>query len=134
MTVTSSKETLILSVFIIFFTVFIIKVKTLPNVHHHLHKFFIVDLTISIQICLSYHLFNLFVCKLLPQIYHHVPQLTGRDVAILVLIKHLESFFKLLLCIKYLHFLGHEVQELGELNGSIAICIHLVDHVLQFFL
>jgi hypothetical protein len=31
----------------------------------------------------------------------------------------------------YLHFAGHEVKKLGEVDGSIAVSIDFVNHVLE---
>jgi hypothetical protein len=39
---------------------------------------------------------------------------------------------KFLFIVSTLHFLGHHLQELIKLNGSIAILVHFVYHVSQF--
>lgn len=36
--------------------------------------------------------------------------------------------------VSHLHLAGHEVQELREVDGAVAISINLVDHVLQLCL
>ena len=32
---------------------------------------------------------------------------------------------------EYLHLAGHKVEKLWEINGSITICIHFINHILQ---
>eukprot|EP00268_Persea_americana_P068219 TRINITY_DN9472_c1_g1_i3.p1 TRINITY_DN9472_c1_g1~~TRINITY_DN9472_c1_g1_i3.p1 ORF type:complete len:116 (-),score=11.91 TRINITY_DN9472_c1_g1_i3:218-565(-) len=103
------------------------------NGHHDPNKLLIVDLAIAIHVSLSYHLFHLFVCQFLTEVDHHMPQLTGRDVSILILVKYFKGLFELLLCISFLHFSCHEIQELCELNSPIPIHIHFANHVMQFF-
>ena len=38
---------------------------------------FVVDLAVPVDVGLSYHLINLFVCQLLPEIGHHVTKLSS---------------------------------------------------------
>jgi hypothetical protein len=51
---------------------------------------FIVDLTVSVNVCLPDHLVHLFIGQLLAQVGHHVTQLGRRDETVAVLKKHKE--------------------------------------------
>jgi hypothetical protein len=75
---------------------------------HHLNELLIVDLAISIDICLADHFINLdmsespqsldlVIRELLSKICHHVSELGGADKAITILIENTESFPNLLL-------------------------------------
>lgn len=46
---------------------------------------FIVDLSISINVCFSDHLINLFISQLLPEVCHHMAQLSSTDVSVTIL-------------------------------------------------
>ena len=46
-------------------------------------------------------------------------------------IKDSESFSDFLLSVGILHLPGHHGEELREVNGPVAIRIHLVDHILE---
>jgi hypothetical protein len=94
--------------------------------HHDLNKFLVVDLAITIDISLTDHLVNFLVGQLLPK-------LSSRDETVLVLVKDTEGLLQFLLGIS-VHLPCHEVQELREINGPVAISINLVDHVLHLCL
>lgn len=72
--------------------------------HHHPHEFFVVDVSIAIDVSLSDHLVNLLISQLLSQIGHDVSELSSRDQSITITIKHLKCFDELLLSISVLHF------------------------------
>lgn len=46
---------------------------------------FIVDLTVSVDVCFSDHLVYFLICELLSQIGHHMTQLCRRDVSVAIL-------------------------------------------------
>jgi hypothetical protein len=102
--------------------------------HHHLDELLVVDLAIAIDISLADHLVHLLVGELLSEVGHDVSQLSSRDESIAVLVEHFESLQDLLLRVSVLHLSRHHCQELGEINGSVAIGIHLVDHVSELCL
>ena len=68
------------------------------------------------------------------EIGHDVAQLGSADEAVAITIEDLEGFNQLLFSVGILHLARHQRQELGEVNCSVAICVNLVDHVLQFSL
>jgi hypothetical protein len=121
----------------------------------------IIDLAVSVNVCLTDHLIHLLVCELLActqkpssirtggmvtsfwkkergdnltEVGHDVPQLGRRDKAISVFVKDLECLFNLFLRICVLHLARHHGEELWEINGPVAICVDFVDHVLQLCL
>merc|ERR1712057_41647 len=102
-----------------------------PLLDHHLDKLVVVDLSITIEVGLLDHLVDLFLRELFTKVGHDVSQLSGRDEAVSVLVKDLEGLHQLLLRIGVLHLLGHQTQELGEVNGAAAVVIDLVDYVVQ---
>ena len=61
-----------------------------------------------------------------------MPQFRCTDIPISVLVKHLERLLDLFLRIGITHFARHHGEELGEVNRAVAVCVDLVDHVLQF--
>merc|ERR550514_1807768 len=102
--------------------------------HHHLDELLVIDLPISINICLANHLVDLLVSQLLPKVGHHMPQLRSTDETVTIPIKNLEGFDELLLCISVLHLAGHQREELWEIDGAVTIGIHFVDHILKLCL
>jgi len=102
--------------------------------HHHLDELLVVDLAITIDISLADHLIDLLVGELLAEVCHDVAELGGGDETIAVLVEDLERLLDLLLGVGVLHLARHHGQELGEVDGAIAISVNLVDHVLQLSL
>merc|ERR1719215_1005542 len=93
--------------------------------HHHLNELLVVDLSVTIHISLANHFINLLVRQLLAQVCHHVTQLSRRNETITVTVKDLEGFDQLLLGIGVLHLSCHQRQEFREVDGTVAISIHL---------
>merc|ERR1719444_193145 len=102
--------------------------------HHHFHKLLIVDLSVTINISLADHFVNFLICKLLTQVGHHMTELSCANETVAIAIEDLEGFDEFLLCVSVLHLPCHKRQELWEVGCAIAVCINLVDHVLQFCL
>merc|ERR1719218_220464 len=100
--------------------------------HHHLDEFFVVDLTIAIDISFADHLIGLLVGEFLAKVGHDVSELSSADEAIAVLVEDLESLNNLFLRVSVLHLTGHHSEELREVNGAVAISINFVDHILEF--
>ena len=99
--------------------------------HHHADELLVVDVTVAIDVSLADHLVDLLVRELLTQVGHDVTQLGGGDETVAVAVEDLEGLNELLLSVRVLHFASHEREELGEVNGTVAIGIDLIDHVLQ---
>ncbi len=112
---------------------------------HHLDELLIVDLSITINVSLADHLINLknvkidaqksikrylLIGKLLAKVGHDMSELSSADEAIAVLIENAESLTDLLLAVGILHLTGHHGEELREIDSSVSISIHFVNHVL----
>jgi len=65
----------------------------LSSSHHHSYEFFIVDVTVSVNISLSDHLINLLVSQLFSEVGHHVSQLSSWNQAVSVTIEYFEGFY-----------------------------------------
>ena len=61
-------------------------------------------------------------------------KLSSGDETVAILVENLEGLLDLLLGIGVLHLASHQVKELWEIDGSGAISINLVDHVLELSL
>lgn len=83
----------------------------LSSCHHHSDELFIVDMSVSIDVCLSDHLVYLLVCEFLAQVGHHVSKLSCRNKTISVTIEHFESFNKLFFSVGVLHFSINETDD-----------------------
>jgi hypothetical protein len=99
--------------------------------HHDLDELVEVDAPVAVHVGLADHLVDLGVGQPLAEVGHHVPELGGRDEAVLVLVEHAERLPELLLRVAVLHPARHQVQELREVDGAVAVGVHLGDHVLQ---
>ena len=91
-------------------------------------------MSVPINVGLPDHFVDLFIGQFLAEVGHDVSQLSSRDEPIAVLVEHTESFTDLLFAVSLLHLASHHGQELWEVNGSVAISVHLVDHVLELSL
>merc|ERR1719272_1178843 len=98
--------------------------------HHDLDKLFVVNLSVTIDISLTDHLIDFLVGELLAKVGHDVTKLSSGDETVAILVENLEG----LLGIGVLHLASHQVEELWEIDGSGAISINLVDHVLELSL
>merc|ERR1719199_2199718 len=99
--------------------------------HHDLDELLVVDLAVAVNVRLADHLVTLLVGELLAEVGHDVAELGGGDEPVAVLVEHLEGLDDLLLGVSVLHLASHHGEELGEVDGAVAVGIDLVDHVLQ---
>ena len=75
---------------------------------------------------------DLLVRELLAEIGHDMAQLCCTDETVSISVEHLESFNEFLFGVCVLHLPVYPGQELGEVNGAIAVRIDFIDHVLQW--
>jgi len=71
--------------------------------HHHSDEFFVVDVTITIDISFSDHFIDFFVSQLFTQVGHNVSQFSSRDQTIAISIEDLEGFDEFFFSISILH-------------------------------
>ena len=102
--------------------------------HHHVDELVIVDLPVTVDVCLADHLVDLLVRQLLAEVRHDVAQLGRGDEAVTVLVEDLEGLLDLLSTVRVLHLSCHHREELGEVNRAVSVCVNLVDHVLELCL
>jgi hypothetical protein len=86
---------------------------------------------VTIDIGLTDHLIHLLVGQLFAEVGHDVSQFGCGNESVSVSIEDLEGLNELLFCVCIFHFSCHEGQEFREVDGSISIGIHLIDHVLK---
>ena len=60
------------------------------------------------------------------------PQFSSRNEAVSIFVENPEGFSYFLLGVGVLHLPGHHGEELGEVNGPVAIRINFIDHILEF--
>ena len=93
--------------------------------HHHLDELLVIDLAIAVNVCLTDHLVNLLVGQFLAEVGHYVPQLGSRNETVAVLVENLEGLEDLLLGVGVFHLARHEGEKLREVDGAVAVCVHL---------
>ncbi|GMR57932.1 hypothetical protein PMAYCL1PPCAC_28127, partial [Pristionchus mayeri] len=101
-------------------------------IRHHLHEFFVVDLTVAIHVDLLDHLVDLVFGELHAHVHHEVAEFLRGDDAVAVFVEHLKSFPDHLRVRLFHHPLHHHA-EFRELDLSVAVNVDLVDHF-QYFL
>jgi hypothetical protein len=105
--------------------------------HHHPGELVVVDLAVAVEVGLADHLLHLLVRELLAEVDHDVAELGGGDVPVLVLVEHLERLAQLLVGVGAAAAAAprglarHEAQELGEVDGAVAVGVGVADHLAQ---
>ena len=87
---------------------------------------------VAVDVGLADHLVHLLIGQLLAEVRHHMAQFSGGDESVSISVEDLEGFDEFFLGVGVLHLPGHQGQELGEVDGAVAVGIDLVDHILQF--
>ena len=100
--------------------------------HHHSYEFFVVDLSITINISFSDHFINFFVSKFFTKSGHDLSKFSSGNKLISISVENFESFSEFFFSISVFDFSGHEWKELWEINSTITISIDFVDHILEF--
>ena len=100
---------------------------------HEGDKLLVVNLSVPVSIGLPDQVLHLLLGQP-PQAAHHLPQLRDRDQPVPVPVKDPEDLPDVLLAAGVLHLLGHHGEELGEVDSSAAVSVHLVDDVPELVL
>merc|ERR1711862_667282 len=82
--------------------------------HHHFDELFVVDLAITIHVCLPNHFVDFLIREFLAQVRHDVAQLGCADETVSITIENLEGLDELLFRVCVFHLSCHERQELRE--------------------
>ena len=88
--------------------------------HHHSDEFFIVNMAISIKICLSDHFVDFIISEFLSQVCHNMSQFGGRNKSVSISIEHFEGFDQLFLGVRILFMNKNE-----ELSTFIFLAIRV---------
>ena len=76
----------------------------------------------------------LFISQLLSEVSHDMTELSSADETVAVFVEHPEGLSDLFLTVCVFHLPGHHGEKLGEVDGSVAVGVHLVDHILELSL
>merc|ERR1712146_148976 len=82
--------------------------------HHDLDELLVVDLAVTVNVCLADHLIDLLVRKLLTEVGHDVAKLSCRDEAVAVLVEDAEGLLELLPGVRAFILRAISVQNSGK--------------------
>jgi HAMP domain-containing protein len=88
-----------------------------------------IDLTGAITVSLCDHVLHLLVVDVLSELLSHAGEVAEGDPGGVVVIEQLEDLLDVLAGILLAHLAGHHLEELGELNGAVAIAIDVGEHL-----
>ena len=88
------------------------------------------DSIIAIIINEEHHFLHLLIVGLLTQNRHHFLQVITSDMTFVLASEKFKCTNKLVLRVHLVTPSAHEVDELGEINITVAISVHFVDHIL----
>merc|ERR1719263_85333 len=90
-----------------------------------------VDLAIAITVSLVDHVLELLIVNILAQLLSHAGEVAEGDLVGGVVVEQLEHLLDVLTGVLLAHLAGHHLQELGELDGAIAVVVNVSDHLLE---
>merc|ERR1712178_489699 len=90
-----------------------------------------VDLTITIAISLVDHVLELLIVDVLTELLSNTSKVAEGDLVGVVVIEELEHLLDVLAGVLLAHLSCHHHEELGELDGAIAVVVNVGDHLLQ---
>merc|ERR1712146_651350 len=76
--------------------------------HHHLDELLVIDLSVTIDICLTDHLIYLLIGEFLSQICHDVTKLCSTEEAVAITVKDFEGCNQLFFSVSVLHLTRHQ--------------------------
>merc|ERR1712138_104651 len=80
-----------------------------------------VDLTIAITVGLVDHVLELLIVDGLTELLSHAGEVAEGDLVGVVVVEELEHLLDVLAGVLLAHLGGHHLEELGELNGAVAV-------------
>merc|ERR1719387_1172954 len=101
---------------------------------HDPQEFFLVDLAVTVTICLVDHLLELLIRHPLPKLLSHALQVLEGDLPRLVVVEEPECLQDLVLRVPVQDLVRHHLQELLVPDRPAAIVIHIRDHLLDLLL
>merc|ERR1711868_180837 len=90
-----------------------------------------VDLTIAITVGLVDHVLELLIVDVLTELLSHAGEVAEGDLVGVVIIEELEDLLDVLTGVLLAHLAGHHLEELGELDGAVAVVVNVGDHLLE---
>merc|ERR1719515_311916 len=101
---------------------------------HDPQEFFLVDLAVTVTICLVDHLLELLLRHPLPKLLRHALQILEGDLSRLVVIEEPECLQDLVLRVPVQDLVRHHLQELLVLDRPAAVVVDIRDHLLDLLL
>merc|ERR1719387_78155 len=101
---------------------------------HDPQEFFLVDLAVTVTICLVDHLLELLIRHPLPKLLSHALQVLEGDLPRLVVVEEPECLQDLVLRVPVQDLVRHHLQELLVLDRPAAVVVDIRDHLLDLFL
>ena len=96
--------------------------------HHHADELIVVNVTITVDIGITD---NLIEFLLVDEVGHGVTQFGSRYQTVTITIENLEGLNQL---VSVLHLTRHEGEELREIDGTVAVSIDFLYHILELSL
>merc|ERR1712054_50953 len=90
-----------------------------------------VDLAIAIAVSLVDHVLELLIVDVLTELLSHAGEVAEGDLVGVVIIEELEDLLDVLTGVLLAHLAGHHLEELGELDGAVAVVVNDGDHLLE---
>merc|ERR1712014_332306 len=106
--------------------------KLLSLRHHRLNELLVIDLAISIDVNLSYHLVNFFVRYAFPKAGHYMTKLCCRDEATVTAIEYFENLKEFFERIVVIYHTSHYRQKFGKTHMTTAITVKFFDYGQKF--
>lgn len=100
--------------------------------HHHSYEFFIVNLSITINISFSDHFINFFISQFFTKSGHDLSKFSSGNKLVSISVKDFKGFSEFFFSISILDLSGHKGKKLWEINCPVPVSVDFVDHVLEF--
>ena len=95
------------------------------TVYQILNKLLVVDLSISVNICISDHFIDILIGKILSQAVFYGTKLSGGDETISIPVKHSECFNEFLFAVVLNHVGEFWIEKFGEVEDAISVWVDL---------
>merc|ERR1712076_133939 len=90
-----------------------------------------VDLAIAITVSLVDHVLELLIVDVLTELLSNTGEVAEGDLVGVVIFEQLEHLLDVLAGVLLAHLASHHLEELGELDGAVAVVVNVGDHLLQ---
>merc|ERR1711881_291563 len=90
-----------------------------------------VDLAIAITVGLVDHVLELLIVDVLTELLSNTGEVAEGDLVGVVIVEQLEHLLDVLAGVLFAHLTSHHLEELGELDGAVAVVVNIGDHLLE---